>query len=92
MKGDAVQSAESIFRLPNKRGSFVNFFFFANIFLSQLRKIYGDVYSVYLGTRPAVVINGLQTIKEALVSKGVEFAGRPQDMFVNDAVQRSGKF
>ncbi|XP_075898969.1 cytochrome P450 2J6-like [Nelusetta ayraudi] len=57
---------------------------------ARLRKNYGDVFSIYLGSRPAIIINGLQTIKEALVNKAVEFAGRPQDLFINDAIQQSG--
>lgn len=61
------------------------------LFLSQLRKIYGNVYSIFLGSKPVVVINGMKTIKEALVTKGIDFAGRPQDLFVNDTTQRKGK-
>ncbi|KAA8590515.1 hypothetical protein FQN60_014449 [Etheostoma spectabile] len=56
----------------------------------RLRKSYGNVYSLFLGTRPAVIINGMKAIKEALVTKGTDFAGRPQDVFINDAVQRKG--
>ncbi|XP_068458853.1 cytochrome P450 2F2-like [Clinocottus analis] len=56
----------------------------------RLRKTYGNVYSVFLGPKPAVVINGMKTIKEALVTKAVDFAGRPQDLFVNDTTQRKG--
>uniref|UniRef100_H3C308 Cytochrome P450, family 2, subfamily X, polypeptide 9 n=1 Tax=Tetraodon nigroviridis TaxID=99883 RepID=H3C308_TETNG len=55
-----------------------------------LRKKYGNIYSLYLGRRPAVVISGLKTIKEALVTKGSDFSGRPQDMFINDAIKTSG--
>lgn len=57
----------------------------------QLRKKYGNVYSLFLGTRPAVVISGVKTIKEVLIAKGSDFAGRPQDMFVNDAIKKNGK-
>lgn len=49
------------------------------------------MYGLFLGTRPAVVISGLKNIKEALVTKGSDFAGRPQDMFVNDAIKTNGK-
>uniref|UniRef100_A0A8C2WPV2 Cytochrome P450 2F2-like n=1 Tax=Cyclopterus lumpus TaxID=8103 RepID=A0A8C2WPV2_CYCLU len=56
----------------------------------RLRKTYGNVYSIFLGPKPAVVINGMKTIKEALVTKGVDFAGRPQDLLVNDSTQRKG--
>ncbi|XP_077566873.1 cytochrome P450 2F2-like [Stigmatopora nigra] len=56
----------------------------------RLRKTYGNVYSVYLGPKPAVILNGVQAMKEALISKGTEFAGRPQDLYVNDTTDRKG--
>ncbi|XP_057692584.1 cytochrome P450 2F2-like isoform X2 [Corythoichthys intestinalis] len=56
----------------------------------RLRKAYGNVYSLYLGPRPAVIVNGVQAMKEALVSKGIDFAGRPQDLYVNDTTDRKG--
>ncbi|KAM4573471.1 cytochrome P450 2F2-like [Odontesthes bonariensis] len=56
----------------------------------KLEKSYGDVYSLFMGSKPTVVINGLKAIKEAIVIKGTDFAGRPQDLFVNDVTQRKG--
>ncbi|XP_070687627.1 cytochrome P450 2F2-like [Pempheris klunzingeri] len=56
----------------------------------RLRKTYGDVYSLFIGPKPAVVISGLKAMKEALVTKATDFAGRPQDLFVNDTTQRKG--
>ncbi|XP_069575532.1 cytochrome P450 2F2-like [Brachyistius frenatus] len=56
----------------------------------RLRKTYGNVYSLFLGPKPAVVINGMKVIKEAIVSKGSDFAGRPQDLFINDVIERKG--
>uniref|UniRef100_A0A3Q1DBX2 Cytochrome P450, family 2, subfamily X, polypeptide 9 n=1 Tax=Amphiprion ocellaris TaxID=80972 RepID=A0A3Q1DBX2_AMPOC len=56
----------------------------------RLRKTYGNVYSLFIGPRPAVFINGLKAMKEAMVTKGVEFAGRPQDMFNNEITENKG--
>ncbi|KAL3061065.1 hypothetical protein OYC64_009303 [Pagothenia borchgrevinki] len=56
----------------------------------RLRNTYGDVYSVFLGTKAAVVINGMKAMKDAIVTKGIDFAGRPQDLFVNDSTERKG--
>ncbi|XP_008291063.1 cytochrome P450 2F2-like isoform X2 [Stegastes partitus] len=56
----------------------------------KLRKSYGNVYSLFLGPEPTVVINGLKAMKEAMVIKAAEFAGRPQDMFINEVTQRKG--
>ncbi|XP_054907473.1 cytochrome P450 2F2-like [Poeciliopsis prolifica] len=58
--------------------------------LERFRNSYGNVYSLFLGPRPAVVLNGLKAMKAAIVAKGADFAGRPQDMFVNDVTQNRG--
>ncbi|KAL0972846.1 hypothetical protein UPYG_G00195460 [Umbra pygmaea] len=42
----------------------------------ELSKKYGSVFTVWLGTKPVVVISGYQAIKEALVNQGEEFNGR----------------
>jgi len=42
---------------------------------SNLRKKYGDVFSVYVGSTPVVVINSYTIIKEAF--ERTEFSGRP---------------
>lgn len=44
---------------------------------SELSKIYGDVYSLTLGTTRCVVVNGLENIKEVLNQNGKYFGGRP---------------
>ncbi|XP_047424379.1 cytochrome P450 2F2-like [Mugil cephalus] len=53
----------------------------------RLRNCYGNVYSLFLGPKPAVIINGLQAMKEAMITKAADFAGRPQDIFVSDLTQ-----
>ncbi|NXG80731.1 CP1A4 protein, partial [Baryphthengus martii] len=45
--------------------------------LTRLSQKYGDVMEVRIGTRPVVVLSGLDTIKQALVKQGEEFMGRP---------------
>ena len=44
---------------------------------TRLRKKYGDVIGITMGSWPAVVVCGTEAIKEALVTKGDDFAGRP---------------
>ncbi|XP_037539267.1 cytochrome P450 2F2-like [Nematolebias whitei] len=56
----------------------------------KLRQSYGYVYSLFIGSKPAVVINGFKTMKEAMVVKATDFAGRPQNLFVNDLTQSKG--
>lgn len=56
-----------------------------------MAKCYGNVYSLFIGPNPAVIINGVQALKEALVNKAADFSGRPQDIMVNHAVEVKGK-
>ncbi|XP_053556441.1 cytochrome P450 2J6-like [Bombina bombina] len=47
--------------------------------LQEFSKVFGPVYSIYLGPTPFVVVRGFNAIKEVLVTKGIEFADRPRD-------------
>nr|AKO62668.1 cytochrome P450 2C49 [Sus scrofa] len=44
--------------------------------LSNLSKVYGPVFTVYFGLKPAVVLHGYEAVKEALIDGGEEFSGR----------------
>ncbi len=44
---------------------------------TALSKIYGDMYSLYLGSTPCMVVNNFTLIKEVLIKKGSQFGGRP---------------
>lgn len=44
---------------------------------TYLSKLYGDVFSIDLGTSRCIVVNNFKLIKEVLVSKGADFGGRP---------------
>uniref|UniRef100_A0A8C9PSE7 unspecific monooxygenase n=1 Tax=Spermophilus dauricus TaxID=99837 RepID=A0A8C9PSE7_SPEDA len=44
--------------------------------LTNLSKVYGPVFTLYLGMKPIVVLHGYEAVKEALVDHGEEFAGR----------------
>ncbi|XP_033823856.1 cytochrome P450 2J4-like [Periophthalmus magnuspinnatus] len=59
-------------------------------YFESLRMTYGNIYSLYIGPRPAVVVSGTQALKEVLVNKAVDFAGRPQDMYINAIVEEKG--
>ncbi|XP_067243087.1 cytochrome P450 1B1 [Chanodichthys erythropterus] len=47
-----------------------------HFYFSRMAKKYGDVFQIKLGSRNVVVLNG-DAIKEALIKKAVDFAGRP---------------
>nr|XP_027786009.1 cytochrome P450 2C20-like isoform X3 [Marmota flaviventris] len=44
--------------------------------LTNLSKVYGPVFTVYLGLRPTVVLHGYEAVKEALIDHGEIFSGR----------------
>ncbi|XP_066569716.1 cytochrome P450 2C8 isoform X3 [Amia ocellicauda] len=56
----------------------------------KLSEHYGKVYSIYFGSRPAVLLHGLQAVKEALMIRGVQFAGRPQGLLINHFLEDKG--
>ncbi|KAM9642574.1 LOW QUALITY PROTEIN: cytochrome P450 1A4-like [Trichechus inunguis] len=43
----------------------------------EMRKKYGDVFLIKLGMVPAVVVNGMEMVKQVLLKDGENFAGRP---------------
>ncbi|KAM4748961.1 cytochrome P450 1A1 [Rhinophrynus dorsalis] len=48
--------------------------------LTKMSETYGDVMQIQIGTKPVLVLSGLETIKQALIKQGDEFSGRP-DLF-----------
>uniref|UniRef100_A0A8C6GRI2 unspecific monooxygenase n=1 Tax=Mus spicilegus TaxID=10103 RepID=A0A8C6GRI2_MUSSI len=42
----------------------------------QFSKAYGPVFTLYLGSKPTVILHGYEAVKEALIDRGEEFAGR----------------
>ena len=47
-------------------------------FLRRYRKQYGDIYSLYFGTKLVIVISGLNHLKEAFVKTGRYFPIDPK--------------
>lgn len=45
--------------------------------VTKLAKQYGDVFSMKLGSRQVVILNTVDSVKEALVHRGSDFSGRP---------------
>ncbi|XP_069877357.1 cytochrome P450 2C5-like [Dipodomys merriami] len=44
--------------------------------LTKFSKVYGPVFTLYLGMKPTVVLYGYEAVKEALIDHGEEFSGR----------------
>ncbi|XP_046311728.1 cytochrome P450 2B4 [Marmota monax] len=60
-----------------------------NSFL-RLREKYGDVFTVYLGPRPVVMLCGTEAIREALVDQAEDFSGRGKIAMVDPIFQGYG--
>lgn len=58
--------------------------------LRALRRTYGDVFKIYMGTRMAVVLNGYDVINEVLMSRGPEFSHRPPTFLAEKLAQNKG--
>ncbi|XP_067318026.1 cytochrome P450 2G1-like [Anolis sagrei] len=59
-------------------------------YLLKLYEKYGPVFTVYLGTRPVLVLCGHQAVKEALIDKAEEFSGRSTKPTFEMAVEGYG--
>ncbi|GCC18927.1 hypothetical protein chiPu_0018125 [Chiloscyllium punctatum] len=44
---------------------------------AELSRKYGNIYTTHILWIPVIILNGFQTIQEALIQHGREFAGRP---------------
>ncbi|MEE6516414.1 hypothetical protein FKM82_025841 [Ascaphus truei] len=69
--------------LQIKRGQLVTY-------LKEMRLKYGDVFTVYLGSRPVVVVSGYQAVKAALVDYGYAFSGRGETPCFDAAYKNFG--
>ncbi|KAM8974328.1 cytochrome P450 1A1 [Pelodytes ibericus] len=48
--------------------------------LTKMSESYGDVMQIKIGTKPVLVLSGLETLRQALLKQGDVFSGRP-DLF-----------
>ncbi|CAI5776052.1 cytochrome P450 2J2-like [Podarcis lilfordi] len=58
--------------------------------LAKLANIYGDIYTIWAGTMPFVVLNGYKAVKECLVTHSEETAGRALSPFYKDLMGEKG--
>nr|XP_060639585.1 cytochrome P450 2G1-like [Anolis sagrei ordinatus] len=59
-------------------------------YLLNLHEKYGPIFTVYLGTRPVLVLCGHQAVKEALIDKAEEFSGRSTKPTLERVVEGHG--
>ncbi|KAM6443998.1 cytochrome P450 2J5-like [Liasis olivaceus] len=59
-------------------------------FLLKHRKRYGNIYTLFFGHTPVVVLSGFKTVKEGMTSFSEEFSDRPDDPFLDVLTKRRG--
>lgn len=55
--------------------------------LTTMSERYGHIFQIQIGMRPVVVLSGGETVRQALIKQGDDFAGRPDlysFQFIND--------
>uniref|UniRef100_A0A8C8RJ09 Uncharacterized protein n=2 Tax=Pelusios castaneus TaxID=367368 RepID=A0A8C8RJ09_9SAUR len=60
--------------------------------LVKLTNIYGNIYTVWMGQTPVVVLNGYKAIKDGLINHSEELSGRPLTPFYRDMMGEKGIF
>ncbi|KAL8188186.1 UNVERIFIED_CONTAM: hypothetical protein K2H54_062656 [Gekko kuhli] len=58
--------------------------------LTKLAGVYGNIFTVWTGLTPVVVLNGYKTVSEGLIME--EFCGRPLTPFYRDMMGDKGVF
>ncbi|KAJ1087389.1 hypothetical protein NDU88_000564 [Pleurodeles waltl] len=58
--------------------------------LMQLAKTYGNIFTVWLGHTPVVVLNGYQTVREGLIGHSEELSGRPTTPLFEEMAKGKG--
>ncbi len=58
--------------------------------LFQMADKYGPIFQIKLGSETVVVLNGTDTIREALLDYGTEFAGRPKLYMIHATLKGKG--
>ncbi|KAG9465509.1 hypothetical protein GDO78_018174 [Eleutherodactylus coqui] len=57
---------------------------------SKISKHFGNIYTVWLGETPLIVLHGYKAVKNAIVSHSEEMSGRPASNFMTDIANGRG--
>lgn len=60
--------------------------------LADLAKVYGNVYSIYVGSQLVVILNGYKVVRDALLNHPDVFSDRPDIPAISIMTKRKGKY
>lgn len=63
----------------------------AQVFLTELSRVYGKIYSFYIGQHLVVVLNDFHSVREALVQQAEVFSDRPRVPLISLVTKEKGK-
>uniref|UniRef100_A0A4W5NBZ8 Cytochrome P450 1A n=1 Tax=Hucho hucho TaxID=62062 RepID=A0A4W5NBZ8_9TELE len=92
MKYMHTEIPEGLKRLPGPKplpiiGNVLEVYNNPHLSLTAMSERYGSVFQIQIGMRPVVVLSGSETVRQALIKQGEDFAGRPDlysFKFIND--------
>uniref|UniRef100_A0A8C3XUU1 Cytochrome P450 2U1 n=1 Tax=Chelydra serpentina TaxID=8475 RepID=A0A8C3XUU1_CHESE len=62
-----------------------------HLLLTGLAKVYGSVFSLFVGSRPMIVLSDFEAVREALVSQAEVFSDRPSVPIVAMLTKKKGE-
>ncbi|XP_075056840.1 cytochrome P450 2U1 [Mixophyes fleayi] len=65
-------------------------FLYPHVALSNMAKMYGNVFGLYIGSRLIVILNDFDTVKDAMVNHSEVFSDRPSVPVVSIITKRKG--
>ncbi|XP_053166128.1 cytochrome P450 2C25-like [Hemicordylus capensis] len=57
---------------------------------TKIAKDYGRIFTMWVGHKPMIILNGFHAVKEGLITHSEELAGRPDTPFVADTMKGKG--
>lgn len=63
----------------------------AQLFLTELARVYGNIFSFYIGRHLVVVLNDFHSVREALVQQAEVFSDRPRMPLIYHVTKERGK-
>ncbi|XP_054838531.1 cytochrome P450 2J2-like [Eublepharis macularius] len=56
----------------------------------ELAKQYGNIYTIWLGPKPVIVLSGFEAVKEGLINHSKDFVDRPASPFLKAVAKEKG--